>query len=407
MKDTQLYEQLLSLEPPWKVSEVQIDDNLEEIHVKITYNSTKAHCPECGKLCSLYDHREQRRWRHLDICQMKTILICRVPRLDCPEHGKLTLPVPWSRPHSRFTLLFERLAIDLLRNFKKQYRVSDQLRISFDQLNRIMQQAVERGLERRDTGELIEHIGIDEKSYAVKHQYSTVLVDLDRGRVLDLAQNRTEQAAQQLIRDSLTKKQRQQVKAISMDMWKAYISAAQKLLPDADIVHDHFHLLKYLNQSIDQTRRQEMKTLDNDRKAHLKNTRYIFLSNPLRMKDSYKLKIIDLQFLNLDTAKAWQIKENFKLVFQCDYINDAKNVLTVWIKEALRSNLNPVIKVANMFLKHSHNILNYVKHRITNSVVEAINSLIQEIKYVARGFRKYENYRISVLFHLGKLDLYP
>ena len=407
MNDTQLYEQLLSLEPPWKVSEVQIDDNLEEINVKITYNSTKAHCPECGKLCSLYDHREQRRWRHLDTCQMKTILICRVPRLDCPEHGKRTLPVPWSRPHSRFTLLFERLAIDLLRNFKKQYRVSDQLRISFDQLNRIMQQAVERGLERRDRDELIEHIGIDEKSYAAKHQYSTVLVDLDRRRVLDLAQNRTEQAAQHLLKESLTKTQRQQVKAISMDMWKAYILAAQKLLPDADIVHDHFHLLKYLNQSIDQTRRQEMKTLDNDRKAHLKNTRYIFLSNPLRMKDSYKLKIIDLQFLNLDTAKAWQIKENFKLVFQCDYINDAKNVLTAWIKEALRSNLNPVIKVANMFLKHSHNILNYVKHRITNSVVEAINSLIQEIKYVARGFRKYENYRISVIFHLGKLDLYP
>jgi transposase len=407
MKDTHLYEQLLGLEPPWNVSHVSIDTDLDEIHVMIDYRSNKAFCPECGKECSLYDHREERRWRHLDTCQMKTILICSVPRIECSEHGKLTISVPWSRSHSRFTLLFERMAIDLLSNFKKQSKVAQMLRISFDQLHRIMYMAVQRGLERRGEDEIIEHIGIDEKSYARRHQYSTVLVDLDRVRVVDLIKNRDERAARHLLKQSLTKHQRSNVKAICMDMWKAYISAAQKLLPQADIVHDHFHLLKYLNHSIDETRRQEMKKLEKEQRTQLKNSRYVFLSNPLHMSDKYKLKIIDLQFLNLETAKAWQIKENFKLVFKSDYINDAKYVLTSWIKEALRSNLKPVIKVAKMFLKHSHNILNYVKHRITNSLVEAMNSLIQEIKYVARGFLNYENFRISVLFYLGKLDLYP
>ena len=270
-----------------------------------------------------------------------------------------------------------------------------------------MYQAVERGLARLKNDEVIEHLAIYEKSYARHHQYSSILYDVNHKRVLDLTRDRDEKSALKLIKNSLSEKQRAQVKAVSMDMWQAYMNAATKALPQADIVHDHFHLIKYLNQAVDQTRRQEMKDLDEERKASLKKTRYVFLSNPINMSDAYKLKLFDLQRLNLETSKAWRLKENFKMVFKCDSIENANYVFNAWLREVKRFKIQAVSKVAEMFIAHSQGILNYLHHRISNAMAEAINSIIQEIKYVARGFRKYENFRIAVLFYLGKLDLYP
>jgi transposase len=407
MNDTQLYKQILGISSPWKVRDVILDTEKEEVGVFVEYRSNQAPCPKCGQLRKLYDHREQRRWRHLDTCQLKTFLTCNVPRVDCMEHGKITIETPWAHAQGRFTLLFEKLAIDMLLAFKKQSKVADMLRISFDQVNYIMHRAVERGLKKRDDKQEIKHIGIDEKSYGKRHKYASVLVDLDEGRVIDLVKNRDDNAAGKLIRQGLSEHQRKHVKAVSMDMWKAYMNAAQTTLPQANIVHDHFHLIKYLNKAVDETRRKEMKKLSGEQKQPLKNNRFVFLSNPINMSDNYKLRLINMQAFNFETSKAWRIKENFKLVLMNEYINDAKYVLSAWVKEAKRSKLKPVIKVAEMFVKHSVGILNYVLHKITNSMCETMNSLIQEIKYTARGFRKYDNFRISVLFFLGKLKLYP
>jgi len=407
MNDTQLYKQILGISSPWEISKVSLNTEQEEVNVLITYSSQQAPCPKCGKICSLYDHRQARRWRHLDTCQLKTILSCKVPRINCPDHGILTIETSWSQAQSHFSLLFERLAIDMLMTFKKQSKVADMLRISFDQMNYIMHRSVKRGLSRRESKQQIKHIGIDEKSYARHHKYASILVDLDEGRVIDLVENRDEQSAQRLIEQGLSVYQRRFVKAISMDMWKAYMRVAHNCLPQADIVHDHFHLIRYLNKAVDQTRRAEMKKLSKEEKQPLKNSRFVFLSNPIKMNASYKLRLIDMKALNLETSKAWQIKENFKLVMMTEYLNDAKYVLSAWAMEAKRSKLKPVIKVAEMFIKHSVGILNYVVHKITNSMSETMNSLIQEIKYTARGFRRYENFRIAVLFFLGKLNLYP
>lgn len=406
MNDTQLYTELLQLEPPWEVTEVHLDLNQEEIEVTLTYGSHQAPCPECGVACSIYDHRQVRRWRHLDTCQMKTFLLCSVPRVYCSEHGKLTVRTPWARRQSRFTVLFERLAIDMLQSFRKQNKVANLLRISFDQVHLIMRQAVERGLARRDPQQLIDYLGIDEKSFRRHHRYASVLVDLDRSRVIDLVEHRDEQSAINLLTKSLTNNQRSHVKAISMDFWKPYINAAKKILPQADLVHDTFHLIRYLNQAVDHTRRKESSSLEKQQRSALKKTRYLFLSNPENWSDAYQTRFQQIQMINLKTVEAWRIKENFKGFFGCAGMNEAKFFLAEWFHDVEQANLSSVTKVARVFLNHLSGILNYIKHRITNALVEAINSLIQEIKYMARGFRQFENFRISILFYLGKLNLY-
>jgi transposase len=115
MQDKELYPHIPGLKSPWTVSCVKLDIPAEEIQISVEHPiGTKRCCPECQKELACYDHAEERRWRHLDSCQFKIILIGRVPRVDCPEHGVKTVTVPWVLPHSRFTILFERFAIEIL-----------------------------------------------------------------------------------------------------------------------------------------------------------------------------------------------------------------------------------------------------------------------------------------------------
>ncbi|RKY44086.1 MAG: hypothetical protein DRP88_08625 [Candidatus Neomarinimicrobiota bacterium] len=120
MKSKELYQQILGIEYPWEVTGVELSLEDEEVLVRVEYVSNTAKCPECGRECSIYDHRRERRWRHLDTCQLKTFIVCSVPRINCSKHGVLSIEVPWLESHSRFTILFERLAIEMLLLFKKQ-----------------------------------------------------------------------------------------------------------------------------------------------------------------------------------------------------------------------------------------------------------------------------------------------
>ena len=115
MQDTELYQQILGLVSPWTVGSVKLDVATREITVKVNHaRGVRFECPECSEHLPCYDHGEERRWRHLDSCQFKTILVARVRRVECPKHGIKSVRVSWAEPHSRFTLLFKRFSIDVL-----------------------------------------------------------------------------------------------------------------------------------------------------------------------------------------------------------------------------------------------------------------------------------------------------
>ena len=136
MHDKELYFQVLGLVSPWKVKEVKLDMKSQRVDVWIEWpEGEKVKCPECEKKSIIYDHAEERSWRHLDTCQFKTILRCSVPRVDCSEHGVVTMKVPWAEPHGRFTMLFERFAIDMLQACQNRTKGQQILKISWDELN--------------------------------------------------------------------------------------------------------------------------------------------------------------------------------------------------------------------------------------------------------------------------------
>ena len=189
-------------------------------------------------------------------------------------------------------------------------------------------------------------------------------------------------------------------------MWKPFMNAVEEELPEALIVHDLFHISKYLNDAVNKVRTNEHKELIQAQINSLARTKWIWIKNPINWTEKEKDLFEILKEGNFKVARAWGIKEQIKGLRLLRTIEEGKEYFGKWHKIAIESGLKPIVKVAEMLSNHIKGILNYIKHKITNASSEGMNSLIQGLKSAARGYRNFENFRIAILFHYGKLSLY-
>ena len=260
MRDKDLYAQILGIKSPWQVAAVELSVSEGEVTVQVEQvEGVKSCCPSCGKESPGYDLR-RRRWRHLDTCQYRTILVADVPRVKCEEHGVVTVSVPWAEPGSGFTAMFEALVIDWLKEASTS-AVSRLMGLSWNAIDGIMQRAVERGLSRREEV-FPTQIGVDETAFRKRHDYVTVVSDQEAGSVLHVGSDRKKETLKAWY-ESLTEEQREAIESVSMDMWPAFINATLESLPGAEekIAFDKFHVAKYLGEADDKVSRQELKAL--------------------------------------------------------------------------------------------------------------------------------------------------
>lgn len=402
----QHYGMLLGLSPQWRVSDVSLEIERRRVEILVEWAGDKsAPCPECDGSCPVYDFRDERQWRHLDTMQFETVIRCRTPRCKCPKHDVVTIETPWAGKHGRFTLMFEAFAVLVLQSCSNVKAAAQLLGLSWHQVNEIRKRAVQRGLERREE-EKVEYVGLDEKSFGKHHDYISVLTDLKRGRVLEVARERKEASAQGLLL-TLSAWQRSEVLAIALDMWPAFMNAARAHLPESVLVHDKFHVIKHLNEAVDRVRKAENKALLGVGDDRLKGSKYLFLKRTDRLKRRQRAEFKALRASNLKTSRAWAIKDLFNEFWTFDFGCDAEAFFKRWYGWAVRSRLKPIKEKAKMLRKHWNGLLGYVLHPITNAVTEGLNSKIQQIKASARGFRSFESYRTAILFYCGKLDMIP
>ena len=403
---TQHYEQLLGLKAPWRIQEVELDHEATELRIRVELTTRgRLRCPICRRLCGRHDHRT-RRWRHLDTMQYTTILEAEVPRVRCPEHGVHQISVPWAEENSRFTALFEALVIDWLHEASTQ-AVARQLRLSWDQVAGIQARAVQRGLARREK-RLPTAIGVDETSFQKRHEYVTVVNDLDQGIVLHVADNRRQEVLEGYFED-LGAEGCAALESIAMDMWAPYIAATRAFVPEADekIVFDKFHIAKHLGDAVDRVRRQENRELRAQGDDRLVKTKYDWLRNPDNMSSDHWREFAALRTSSLKVARAWAIKESAMLLWGYVRRGWAERMWKRWYGWAIRSRLEPIKRVARMIKNHWEGVMNAATSSVTNARAEGINSKIQWIKRMASGYRNRENFRNAIYFHLGGLDLYP
>lgn len=408
MQDKELYQHILGLCEPWSVSNVQLDVENEQIVIDVEHpRGTKFGCPQCNRALGCYDHASARQWRHLDSCQFKTILRASVPRVNCPEHGVKQVSVPWAEAGSRFTILFEAFAIDLLRATQNVEGARAILRTGWEQTWNIIRRAVDRGKLRKEEVPL-RRIGIDEKSFAKGQSYFTLVYDLDRSTVEVISEGNDTAAADACF-SQLSPSQIESVEAIAMDMSSAYVKSAKSNIPLAEerIVHDRFHVMKLATEAVDKVRRQEHRQLKRDDDNRLSGTKFLWIKSQENLTEKQRTLFDQIYSTQLETGKAWAYKEMLRDLWHHPTSTEATAYFNDWYRSVIHTNLEPMKKVARTIKERLPNVVSYCTHGITNAVAEGINSKIQAVKRRVGGYRNKENYKTAIFFYCGGLDLHP
>ena len=381
MKDKELFQKAIGMDP-WVVVSYDFDLDKGCLNLELDFppGSTFA-CPECNtEGCKVYD-TEKKSWRHLNFFQYEAYLHARVPRVDCRKCGVKLVQVPWARPGSGFTLLFEAIVMVLAREMPVK-AMSKILREHDTRLWRILNHYVEEARSEADFSS-VRQVGVDETSSKRGHNYVSLFVDLEGPRTLFATEDKEASTVNRFKEDLESHKgDAKAIAEICCDMAPAFISGVETHFPNTQITFDKFHVLKIVNEAVDQVRREEQGL-----RPELKKTRYIWLKNPKNLKgrEVSVLESLQLKKLNLKTMRADHIRLNFQELWNQE-ARDAEIFLEKWYFWATHSRLEPIKEAAYTIKRHWTGILRWFKSKINNGILEAINSLVQAAKARARGY---------------------
>jgi len=394
----ELFRIALGLEKPWYIKTIDFKVEEKQLDLHIDFESgSKFPCPSCGRSgCHVHDTIE-RTWRHLNFFQFKTYLHCRVPRTECEDCGVKQVKVPWARKGSGFTLLMDSMIVILAQHMPAK-TVADIIGEHDTRIWRVLEHYVQEARSNEDFSN-IHSVGVDETSRAKGHNYISVFVDIDESRVIHVCEGRDSGTVTSFKHDyEAHKGLAGDVTDFCCDMSPAFISGIESNFENAAITFDRFHVMKLMNEAVDQVRREEQA-----HNANLKRTRYIWLKNPENLTSRQVKELGSLKDMHLKTSRAHDLKLSLRDFWNIGDPGVAESFLKKWYFWATHSRLAPVIDKAKTFKHHWNDILNYINTRIDNGVLEGINSLIQAAKNSSRGFRSTKNFIITIYLILGKL----
>jgi transposase len=320
------YERMLGLTEGWKVSGVDLRLEDKRLELRLGWERSGAICPECGASMNRHDLSPERKWRHLDSMGFETVLLARIPRANCPEHGVAQMKVPWAEKHSRFTLAFEAFAIKVLQASRSVAAARGLLGLNWESIHTIMDRAVQRGVDRRSWDE-VETVGMDEKSFLRGQSYASVLYDLKPGaaRVLEVIDGHDRGAAEMLW-EVMPENVAERIKAVCVDMSGIFAPVAREMAPQAKVVHDRFHVSKHLNEAVDQVRRKKNKILQAEGDERLKGAKHLFLFNPENLPESRASQFEELKNADLKNQPRLGHEGKFPGVLEMRHISGSESL---------------------------------------------------------------------------------
>jgi len=394
-----LFTLALGLTEPWRVSDLKFSKEEGRLDLWIDFvKGAKFPCPACEatKEGEVHDTQD-RTWRHLNFFQYETYLHARVPRVRCGSCGIKQVEVPWARPGSGFTLLFELLIVSLAREMSVA-AVAELVSEHANRLWRILDHYVERARQAVDLSGL-RQLGIDEFSLRKGHVYMTSFGDLEASRVVFLGEGRKRGVIEDFIRDLESRGvDSGQIEIICCDMWDPYLSGIGESLKRARVVFDRFHVMNQLNKAIERVRWEEQR----ENKA-LKKSRFLWLKNPENLTPKQEARLQALKRLDLKTARAYQIKLALARFWEIANPAEAMSYLKRWYFWATHSRLKPVIYAARTIKTYWQGIINFLDARVTNGMIEGLNSKIKTAMKRAYGFKHVGYLRTIIYLVAGRL----
>lgn len=360
---------------------------VEEVGVQVKMRPDRRcrpSCPECG--ARLKEHSK----RHLAIYDLpladKTTVWLTLPSIQgrCPDcRCFITRRPPEIHPTRNVTWRFMRLvatwaSICPASSVAAMFDISESTvrRYELDILQAELPEPLLDG---------IEVLLIDEKAVRKGHGYVTVVLNGRTGELLHMAEGKKKESLESFFA-KLTPQQKASIKAVCIDRNGAYRAVLNEHLPQADVVHDRFHLVANLNAAIDEVRRSEWRQAKDEGKRVIKGSRYLLTSGAENLGEEGKDRLIELMKLNERLSQAYILKEEFRAIYASTAnASKATAKLKSWCDTVFASGLAPLCRFARGLLRDLAAVAAFFKHRVTSGPIEAFNNQIARLIHRSCG----------------------
>ena len=334
---------------------------------------------------------------------LKIILLYTPREIRCRTHGRIQEEIPWAEPLSRITYRLE-WRICALCQLTTQKAAAEILKLPTSTLSDLLHRIITRVRHRHRNRALVT-LGADEISYCKGRKFATIVYDLDRACVVWVGKGKGRATIDQFFNECLSKGQKQRIRWASCDMSRAYTEAIKHHCPNATLVIDRFHIVKALNEAVDEVRKEQWRTLDTEGRKVIKGLRWLLaMRSDNRTKGNTRF-LNSLRNANRRIHRAWVLKDEFEHFWNYSYRGSAEKFLKRWMTAALRSRIPSLRKFVNTLRRHFENIVTFVDRNLTNAVGEGLNRIIRIVKNRASGYRGLDKFADIIYLTVGDLDI--
>lgn len=360
-------------------------------------------CGECGRRCRRYDQGAgRRRWRALDLGATRAYLEAAAPRVECPEHGVIVAAVTWARHEARHTRAFDDQAAWLATHCSKS-AVGELLRVAWRTVGSIVTRVVADARARADPFADLGRIGVDEISYRRGQRYLIVVVDHDSGRLVWAAPGRDRKTLRRFF-DALGQERCRQITLVSADAASWIADVVRERCPNATLCMDPFHVVQWATDALDEVRRQTWNDARREGQQavarELKGARFALWKNPEDLTRRQRSKLASIAQTNERLYRAYLLKEQLRQVFHLPTA-EALALLEVWLRWARRCRIPAFVALARSVAAQRAGIAAALTERLSNALVESVNTKIRLITRVAFGFHSPDALIALAMLSLG------
>ena len=387
-----------------KITRFWFKNRNKELHLAVKPYKNGCRCPECGRRGRIVRQTtEFRQWEDITLMGMKVLLWYTPKEIDCPTHGRLQEAIPWAPAYSRITYRLE-WRLCALCQIMTQKTTAEILKMAPSTLSNLLHRII---TQIRDGHKIrgVTTLGVDEISFLKGRKFATLVYDLDRSHVLWVGRGKGRETIDRFFNECLSKGQKARILWASCDMSRAYTEAIKHHCPNATLVIDRFHVVKALNQAVDEVRKDEWRALDTDGRKAIKGLRWLLSMHSSNRTKGHTRFLNSLRNSNRRIHRAWVLKDEFERIWNYSYRASAEKFLKRWITAALRSRIPSLRQFVGTVRNHFDNIVAFTDRNLTNAVGEGLNRIVKIVKNRASGYRNLYSFADMIYLTVGDLDI--
>jgi len=403
MSNLKLLSKILRLKG-MKITNFWFKNRGKELHLAVKPYKNGCRCPECGRRGKIISQTSQSRmWEDLTLIGMKVLLWYAPKEIVCPTHGRVQEEIPWAPAYSRVTYRLEWRICALCQSMT-QKAAAEIMKMASSTLSDLLHRIITRVRSGHKIRGVVT-LGVDEVSFCKGHKYATLVYDLDRSRVLWVGYGKGRETIDHFFGECLSDGQKARIKWASCDMSRAYTEAIKHHCSNATLVIDRFHIVKALNQAVDDVRKEEWRELDTVGRKAIKGLRWLLSMRSSNRTKGHTRFLNSLRNSNRRIHRAWILKDEFEQFWDYTYRGSAEKFLKRWMKSTLLSRIPSMRRFVTTLKNHYDNIVPFIDRNLTNAVGEGLNRIVKIVKNRASGYRNLDAFADMIYLTVGDMDI--